>query len=85
MKSQQSPCDALPAALCGHLGLVADSGQAAMVDESEHALAVVARDELHGNADAVDVCVARATSHLKMWFKKKKKIRRHETNESSDS
>lgn len=60
--------DALPAAPCGHLGLVADGGEAAVVDEGEHALAVVARDELHGNADAVDVCVARATSHLKMWF-----------------
>lgn len=59
----------LSAAACGHLGLVADCGKAAVVDEGEHALAVVARDELHRNTDAVDVRVTRATSHLKYGFK----------------
>lgn len=36
-----------------YLGLVADRGQAAMIYEGEHALAVVAGDELYRNADAV--------------------------------
>lgn len=36
-----------------------------MVYEGEHALAVMARDELHWYTDTVDVCVAWATSHLK--------------------
>ena len=48
-----------------HLGLVAHSGHAAVVHKGEGALAVVAGDELHGDTDAVDVQVARATRHLR--------------------
>lgn len=47
-----------------HLGLVADWGHTAMIYEGEHALAVVAGDELYRNADAVQVCVTRATGDL---------------------
>lgn len=71
LKSQQSR------ALVCHLGLVADGGMAAVVDEGEHALAVVARDELHRNTDAVDVCVTWATSHLKYGFKNKMTQKQH--------
>lgn len=55
----------IPTSCCAYLWLVADSGHAAVVYKGEHALAVMAWDELHWNTDAVDVCVAWATSHLK--------------------
>jgi hypothetical protein len=47
-----------------YLRLVAHCGHAAVVYECKEALAVVTRDELHRNADAVYVCVARARGHL---------------------
>lgn len=50
---------------CRYLWLVSDGAHAAVVYESEHALTVVARDELCWDADVVDVRVAGATSHLK--------------------
>lgn len=64
VRSEQSSRHGLPAASRAHLRLVADSSQAAVVDEGEHALAVVARDKLHRDTDAVYVCVTRATRHL---------------------
>lgn len=48
-----------------YLGLVSDGAHAAVVYESEHALTVVARDELCWHADVIDVRVTGATSHLK--------------------
>lgn len=47
-----------------YLGLVSDSAHRAVVYEREHALTVVARDELCWDADVIDVRVTGATSHL---------------------
>lgn len=48
-----------------YLGLVADRAHAAVVYEREHALTVVARNELCWHTYVVDVRVTGATSHLK--------------------